>query len=124
MEYLKRRQKTRQRLYSKVTLFALAILLVVLIRPTWKIYEKSIESRKNLDKAEQRKIELENDTEYIKSDYGRDQEIRDKFGYAKEGETMVVIVRPEEKAPPPPEPERKSFISRLWSGFVSIFTLD
>jgi len=131
MEYLKRRQKARKRLYSKVTIGFLVIVVILLVRPTWNIYQKSREGKRNVIEArselatlENRKKELERDLEYIKSEHGRDQEIRSKFGVAKEGETLVVIVRDEEKKPvfePVPEP---TFFERTWSRFQFIFGLE
>lgn len=131
MEYLKRRQKTRKRLYSKITIGFLVLVMLLLIRPTWNIYQKSRESKRNVLEAraellalEHRKTELERDVTYIKSEHGRDQEIRSKFGMAKEGETMVVIVRDEEKkAAPEPTPE-PTFWEKSWSRFRSVFGLE
>lgn len=131
MEYLKQRQKTRSWLYSKVTVVGLAILLVLLIRPTWRIFMKSIESKNNLQQAESeladlegRKHELVRDVAYLNTDHGRDQEIRSKFGVAREGETMVVIVRNDiEMGPAEPAPE-PSFFKKIWSGFLGIFGVE
>lgn len=127
MEYLKKRQKVRRRLYSKITAVGLVILFLLLIRPTWNIYEKSRETKKNLREAEHelvtleaRKTELQRDLDYIKSEPGFDQEIRDKFGVAKKDETMIVIVRDEPKevvvAPAP----KLSF----WARFKGWFGLE
>ncbi len=131
MEYLKKRQKNRKRLYSKVTIFALVVLLGLMIRPTWSIFQKSFESKRNLQHAEAelaeldiRKKELAKDVSYLKSDYGRDQEIRDKFGVAKNGETMVVIVRNDKEAPPPPPPPEPTFLQKTWSRFLSVFGVE
>ncbi len=120
MEYLKKRQKMKRRLYSKTTIIVFAVLFLLLIRPTWNIYQKSVESRKNLDEAqtelsalESRKNELQRDLAYVKSQPGFDQEIRDKFGVAKKDETMIVIVRGEEQKKPEPIPPPPGFWSRL-----------
>ncbi len=130
MEYLKKRQKARKRLYSKVSIFGLVLLLLVLVRPTWSIFKKSFESKKNLSVAqveladlEVHKRQLEKNVAYLQSDYGRDQEIRDKFGMTKNGETMVVIVRNEKEAPPPPPPE-PTFWQKTKSRFLSVFGLE
>lgn len=131
MDYLKQRQKTRGRLYSKVTIAGLVLLLALLVHPTWKIFMKSIESRRNLEKAqaeltelETRKQRLAGDVAYLNTEHGRDQEIRSKFGVVREGETMVVIVRndPEPK-PSEPAPEA-SFLARVRSGFLGIFGVE
>ncbi|HLP43713.1 MAG TPA: hypothetical protein VK145_00335 [Candidatus Nanoarchaeia archaeon] len=127
MEYLKKRQKVKRRLYSKITVAGLVILFLLLIRPTWSMYQKSQETKKNLREAERelstlemRKAELQRDLNYVKSEPGFDQEIRDKFGVAKKDETMIVIVRDEEKdvvPPPPPKPT-------VWARFKSWFGLE
>lgn len=127
MEYLKKRQKTRRRLYSKTTVIALAVLFLFLIRPTYNIYKKSQESKENLRQAqtelttlEARKTELEKDLAYVRSQPGFDQEIRDKFGVAKKDETMIVIVRDQnEKKPIAPAPEPSA-----WARFKLFFGLE
>jgi len=131
MEYLKRRQKARKRLYSKVTIVFLLIVVVLLIRPTWNIFQKSRESKRNVIEAraelvtlENRKKDLERDLEYIKSEHGRDQEIRSKFGMAKDGETLVVVVRDEEKKPAPEPVPEPTFWEKTWSRFQSMFGLE
>lgn len=128
MEYLKQRQATRKRLYSKVTVVILVIVLILLLRPTWNIYQKSREGKKNLEKAKtelntlnERKLELQGDLEYIKSDHGLDQEIRSKFGLTKENETMVVIIRDEVEVIVPPEPEPPNFFMRIWASIRGVF---
>lgn len=131
MEYLKQRQKTRSWLYSKVTVAALAILLLLLIRPTWRIFMKSIESKNNLQQAESeladlesRKHELVRDVAYLNTDHGRDQEIRSKFGVAREGETMVVIVRNDIEMGPVEPTSEPGFFRKIWSGFLGIFGVE
>lgn len=131
MDFLKQRHKTRQRITSKITILCLAILLMILVRPTWKIFQKSLESKNNLSRAESelsklesRKQELEASVSYIKTDYGRDQEIRSKFGVAKDGETMMVIVR---DIPGLKEPEpipSVNWFRRMWAGFLEIIGLE
>lgn len=131
MEYLKRRQKTRKRLYSKITIAFLVLVMLLLVRPTWGIFQKSLESKRNVLEAraellalETRKRELERDLEYIKSEHGRDQEIRSKFGMAKEGETLVVVVRDEEKKPVPEPVPEPTFWEKNWSRFRGFFGLE
>ena len=131
MEYLKQRQKTGRRLYSKVAIVGLVILVALLIRPTWKIFEKSRESKANLRKAqtelaqlEARKHKLASDVAYLKTEHGRDQEIRNKFGVAKNGETMIVIVRNNGESKPMEAVAPPRFFRRVWSGFLSVFGFD
>ncbi len=131
MDHLKRRQKTRKRLYSKLSVAVLALLFLALIHPTWKIFQKSRESAANFKRAEAELVELEarrerlaSDVAYLGTEHGRDQEIRNKFGVAREGETMVVIVRNELDTGPTQVAETRGFFARTWSGFLSIFGVD
>ncbi len=131
MDYLKQRQKNRRRLYSRASIAVLVLILLMLIRPTWNMYQKSREGERKRTQAEtelnalnQRKQELQSDVEYIQSAHGFDQKIRDKFGVAKKGETMVVIIRDDKgKAvvTPPPEP---GFFERIWARFRRLFGLQ
>lgn len=129
MDYLRRKQKVRGRLYGKTVRIILVIVLLLLIRPTWKIYQKSRESEANLKRAEQeqaaleqRKNELSRDLENIKTDQGRDEEIRSKLGVAKAGETVVVIVDDKkEPAAAEPVPQKTNTLSRAWSTVLSWF---
>lgn len=131
MNYPKQRQKTGRRLYSKAAIVGLTVLIILLVRPTWKIFEKSRESKENLKKAqtelaqlETRERQLASDVAYLRTEHGRDQEIRDKFGVAKNGETMVVIVRDNNESEPVEVAARPNFFKRVWSGFISLLGLD
>jgi cell division protein FtsB len=128
MDYLKRKQTIRGRLYGKTVKIILVIILLVLIRPTWNIYKKSRESEANLKRAEQelnsleqRKNELSKNLESIKSEEGRDEEIRGKLGVAKEGETVVVIVEDKKEPEPVVVPVKPSALSQAWSRVLSWF---
>lgn len=132
MNYPKQRPKTGRRFYSKAAIVGLAVLIVLLSRPTWKIFEKSRESKENLKKAqtelaqlEVRKRQLASDVAYLRTEHGRDQEIRDKFGVAKNGETMIVIVRDNNNEYEPIKVvARPNFFKRVWSSFISVFGMD
>jgi hypothetical protein len=102
------------------------------LKPTWGIFQKSRESRRNVNEAraellalENKKSELERDVAYIKSEHGRDQDIRSKFGMVKDGEKMIVIIRDGERQSPSPvvEPE-PSFFKNTWSRFIAFFGLE
>lgn len=131
MDYLKKRQKSRKRLYSKVTIVGLVLVLLFLVSPTWKIIQKSRESKANLEHAREELAELETrrtslarDVAYLNTDSGQDQEIRNKFGVAKDGETMVVIVRNEDQHEAKEAVPTAGFFSRIWTGFLSVFGID
>ena len=128
MDYLKRKQVVRKCLYGRAVRIILIIILLFLIKPTWNIYKKSSESENNLKRAElelnlleKRKNELSKNLEDIKSEAGRDEEIRSKLGVAKEGETVVVLVEDKEEPEPEKIPEEPGFFSRAWSKITSWF---
>jgi|CXWK01.1.fsa_nt_gi cell division protein FtsB len=131
MEYLKKRQKNRKRLYSKVTIAGLLLVFLFLLHPTWKIFRKSMESKENLEQAqtelselESRRTALARDVAYLETEGGRDQEIRNKFGVTKEGETMVVIVRKDRPAASLEPVSEPHVWERAWSGILSVFGID
>ena len=101
---------------------ALILLIIMLLLFTYGVVGFMIKmqaTRENRKIAENKIAELEGEKEklssYInklKTDQGVEESIRDKFGLAKEGEGMIVVV--EDKNPP--ESEKKS------EGFFSFFT--
>lgn len=131
MDYFKKRQKTRRWLYSKVSAVGLLIILAFMVKPTWEIFQKSRESKANLEQARAEMIELEarqkalaRDYAYIQGEPGKDQKIRDKFGVAREDETMVVIIRDDEEKPLSEPTEEPSAWDKIKSGFESAFGLE
>ena len=84
---------------------------------------KMIETRKNRQRVENKVAELEKEKEKLNSDIaqlkteeGTEASIREKFGLAKEGEEMIVIV--EDMNPPFKEDvSKKGFFSFFWNWF-------
>ena len=93
------KQKTRQFFYSKVTIGAMVVLVAMLIPGVYGIYLKVNESKKDrvtaereLADLEKRKQMLEEKVERSKTDRGLEEQIREKFNVAKEGESVIVLV--------------------------------
>jgi cell division protein FtsB len=93
------KRKLRSFLYNRYTLSGLAIIFVLLLHSTWTVYEKkraSEEMRRlaeeKVDSLVQRKGDLEQKIERLSTEIGLEEEIRAKFGVAKEGEKVVVYV--------------------------------
>lgn len=63
---------------------------------------------------------LVSDIDRLKTEKGTEEEIRKKFSVAKEGETVVFLIEHESAVPPAPI-EEKSFLKKVWSGFLSVF---
>lgn len=105
MREFQQKQIFKEKLYSKTTVFILLVLALLLAKGVVNIYIKERESRKNKEEAElelinmqNRAEELKQASERLKTPVGIEQEIRSKFGVAKEGEKVILIVEEEETA--------------------------
>ena len=102
MREFQQKQIFKEKLYSKTTVFILLVLALLLAKGVVNIYIKERESRKNKEEAElelinmqNRAEELKQASERLKTPVGIEQEIRSKFGVAKEGEKVIMIVEEE-----------------------------
>ena len=119
------RKKLRKILYAKATLFVFLILLVVVARGTYQVYQKAHIAQSEQKEAEKSFMELSLHTdelaqsiERLKGEQGIEGEIRQKFTVARPGEEVVVIVDESDKKSKNGEAgERQSFwqmIIALW----------
>ncbi|MDD5318661.1 MAG: septum formation initiator family protein [Candidatus Pacebacteria bacterium] len=99
MREFQEKRTARRRLYSKTTAVILLILIVLVGRGTWNIYQKERESalaaaraKAELTQLQTRQADLSKKLTYIKTDAGVEEEIRQDFQVAKEGEQVFVIV--------------------------------
>lgn len=104
MQEFQQKKKIRRILYSPIVLIILAIILIILIKGVWSVYNKERLSSENLEqertelaKLENREKSLASSFDYLKTDQGIESEIRTKFRAVKEGEKVAVIV--DEKTP-------------------------
>src|SRR3989338_8548954 len=101
---------------------ALLALLAAVIFFAWGVLRfagRMLETTQNRKMAEAKVAELEKSErkltgqiESLKTEQGVEASIREKFGLAKEGEGLVVIVEAPESAPPPAQPGFWDFIVR------------
>jgi cell division protein FtsB len=122
MEY-KEKIKLRRYLYSRVTLSVLLIILVILIKAVFGIYQKEKLTRDNLDKAEAEYLELEDRDAFLQKEIdslntqgGMEKAVRERFGVAKEGEKVIILLD-EKKVPDTKVKEGKGF----WNWFKGLF---
>jgi len=94
-----------------------------MLNGTWEVFKKANLARtlKNsaeyeLSELEEQQGRLESNIERLGTDWGIEQEVREKFGVAKEGEEVVVIVDGEDAG----DGENVSKKS-LWSRIKSLF---
>lgn len=131
MEHLRERQKIKRRIYSRPVQIILLIVIIFLARSTWKIYQKNQEAKDSLMRAEAElstlqlsSAELAEKIEDLESERGRDREIREKFGVAKDGEDVVIIVRGKNGTSTSTAPVERSFLGRIWHGFLAFVNIE
>lgn len=98
LEFQKKKQ-LRKILYSPIVLLVFSIILVLLLKGVWGVYQKERLSAQNLEqeKGELEKLALREKNlaaslDYLKTDQGIESEIRTKFRVVKEGEKVAVIL--------------------------------
>ena len=99
------RTKVRRIVYSKPTILILVLLTALTLRGAWGMYQKSVEAKANRDKAVAeensllaREKELHTDVVDLSSDRGKEEEIRNRFMVAKEGEKVIIVSQPDQDA--------------------------
>lgn len=117
----------RSKIYSLPVIVILLILVVFLARATWKAYNESVETKKQValmqaefDEVYSRTNSLSQGLASLKTQEGIEKEIRKKFSVAKEGEQVVVVI--EDNATPTTSDiqENKGFFGRLIDGIKNI----
>ena len=89
----------RKMAYSWPAIVLLGVLLILLTRSTWQVYNKWSLSKayrdrivsKNLE-IQERKSRLENDLLRLQSEHGWEEEVRRTFQVAKPGEGVLILV--------------------------------
>jgi len=111
-------------LYAPITILVLAILLVFLVRGAIGAYKDERASRKELQNSQQSSAELskretflQSEIERLGSDRGLEEELRNKYPVAKEGESVVIIVEPKEEDNDSAPAQTSGFWSNLFNFF-------
>lgn len=96
------RSRLRRALYAKPTIMLLFIATVFVAHSAWSMYQKSVlakekyaASQEKLDKTTQYEALLARDIAALSSLRGQEEEIRERFMVAREGEKVIVITDPE-----------------------------
>lgn len=99
MREFEHRKKVRRIIYSRLSVFLLAVLFILLAKASFGAYQKyRLSDRAYLDVAREqaelslRKDQLESDIARLKTPEGIEADIRSKFGMVKAGEQMLVLV--------------------------------
>jgi cell division protein FtsB len=106
------KRKMKAILYSK-GVFVLLILIAVLLSVS--VYNRFVvtqdtkirlnERREDLESLEMRAEVLQTKVDYLESDRGIEEELRNRFDVAKEGERVIVILEDKEKKSDNKDPE-------------------
>jgi len=95
----RQKQKVRKVLFSKITVIALTVIVAFVGLKTWGIYKKERLSREMLEEAKvthgelsMRALALSGDLERLNTDIGFEEVVRDRYGVARKGESVVVLL--------------------------------
>jgi len=93
------KKKARKILYSKLSIFILLILVILLGRSTYHIYERKQLSdndyasvKKSYDNLNAREVMLNSEIARLNTQSGIEEEIRSKFNVSKPGERVITVV--------------------------------
>ena len=110
-------------MYSRAMYVFLIVFLLFATQATWSVFGKYQETKENkrhaqkeLAELKKRESEVKDRIEHLKTREGVEREIREKFGLAKEGEGVIVVVKS-------PKSEQESFAPRssLWGSVFGNF---
>ena len=114
------KRKIKRFFYSKVVLVCLLILIFLLLKMVWSVYEKQALTKDNLAKTatsfeglQEREKMLSSSIDKLKTDSGIEQEIREKYGLVKPGEEVIVVVDGEDSTSSEPVSLEISFWQKV-----------
>ena len=120
------KRKTERLLYSRLTIIILLIILLLLARGTWNIYQKDLESVRDLDITNKQLADLQSRNNYLNGEVsklqttsGQEEEIREKFQVAQPGENVIIIVPTASQATT--SVPSSSFAENVWRFIKNIF---
>lgn len=116
------KRKWRKYIFSNTTIYILAILIIFVLYGIWSAFnikEKATSresaSLNTLEDLLLRKDVLENKISNLSTSRGLEEEIRDKFRVAREGEKMLIILNESNADEEPKEREN------IWHRFLNFF---
>ncbi len=129
MREFQERKKIQKKIFSPFALAALLILFLFLTVSTAKMYlkrraaaEKNRITERQLVEIKEKNAEMKKEIERLRSDFGKEAEIRKKFNVQKPGEKVIVIVdKVPEKDKINPEKKESGFFSGIFRAIKNIF---
>jgi cell division protein FtsB len=93
------KRKLKRMLYCKTTFFFLFIVIVLFFSAVWGVYKKQDLTKNNLnitasslEGLRTREKMLSAEIERLKTESGREEEIREKYGLVKPGEEVIIVI--------------------------------
>lgn len=126
MREYQQKKRFKRRIFSKISIVLLAVILFFLARATYNVYKKDNESSANLARAnaslsdtEARYAALTKEDARLKTEEGIEEEIRHKFQVSKEGEKVIVVVDDQGNATT--TSGSQSFFDKIKQAFSELF---
>ena len=120
------KQKIRRFCYSKITIAIIIVLVVMMIPGVYGIYTKVSESSKDRKAAERELLGLETREKMLiekvergNTDRGQEEQIREKFNVAKEGESVIILV--EKPVPASTTVNEANVFKAMWNKIRGVF---
>jgi cell division protein FtsB len=98
MREMQKKRKIMAMVYSKSSLFILVIVVILLSRATWGVYQKYNDSERSMLNAkeqaaalESRQKAIETENRRLMTNSGVESELRYKYSVKKDGEKLFII---------------------------------
>ena len=126
MSNFQAKRKLEHLLQSTPVLILLAILVLLFAWSVFGFMDIMLETLQNKKLAENKitelqkeKNQLSTDLNKLKTNKGIEENIRDKFGLAKEGEGLIVVIDDQNSPVNPANTQSKGFLGLIKSWFIN-----
>lgn len=123
MRSLEEKRALRRFIYSRLTIIVLLLVLLLLGRSVWKAWQRYEQAKsdrdasaRNYEELEEREAKLAERLLLAESERGEEEQLREKYGAARPGEQVIIIVD-NDTATSTPARSRSGFWTWLWSWF-------
>jgi cell division protein FtsB len=125
MREFQEKRAVKRRIYSKTSLAILLVVLVLVAKGVYGVYQKEKESRIEVERTSHENATLqaryetiERGGEELKRESGIEAEIRSKFDVVKPGEGVIIVV---DKNPTSIEQNKQGVLKKFWNSVMNIF---
>ncbi|MEK7179260.1 MAG: septum formation initiator family protein [Patescibacteria group bacterium] len=128
MAEFRKRTWVRRLIYSPAAFAVFLLILLYAGYAAWNAWETYSETRRgtavalrDYESLKAREERIKRDLARLETTEGVEEEIRNKFGFVKEGEGVVRIIEPPVQFPGTDNSEEGGFWGRVWNALVSLF---